>query len=266
MYWQKKFAQPEVPDVREQLILAIRKEHKDYGYRRLWAQLRNLGHKINRKTVQRIVQKLGLQVHSFTHRTRKYRSYKGAVGKVADNLLNRRFKTSIPHQKITTDTSEFKYWLRGEDGKSVAHKLYLDPYMDLFNSEIVSFHIGQTPSAAGIQSALNEAIRVTSDCPYRRTFHSDQRWAYQMKSYTKRLKEERIFQSMSRKGNCLDNSVMENFFGLLKQEIYYGRIYHSYEELKTAIEEYIVYYNECRIKESLGWLSPAQYRRKQQIV
>ncbi len=134
--------------------------------------------------------------------------------------------------------------------------------MDLFNNEIVSFHIGKTPSAAGIQSALEEAIRVTSDCPYRRTFHSDQGWAYQMKSYTKRLKEERIFQSMSRKGNCLDNSVMENFFGLLKQEIYYGRVYHSYEELKTAIEEYIVYYNECRIKESLGWLSPAQYRRK----
>ena len=83
-----------------------------------------------------------------------------------------------------------------------------------------------------------------------------------MKSYTKRLKEERIFQSMSRKGNCLDNSVMENFFGLLKQEIYYGCVYHSYEELKTAIEEYIVYYNEHCIKKALGWLSPAQYRRK----
>ena len=83
-----------------------------------------------------------------------------------------------------------------------------------------------------------------------------------MKLYTKRLKEERIFQSMSRKGNCLDNSVMENFFGLLKQEIYYGRIYHSYEELKMAIEKHIVYYNEHRIKESIGWLSPAQYRRR----
>mgnify|MGYP000852773051 FL=1 len=261
MYWQKKFAQPEVPDEREQIILSIREEHKDYGYRRLWAQLRNLGHKINRKAVQRIVQKLGLQVRSFTHRSRRYSSYKGTIGIVADNLLSRRFKTSIPHQKITTDTSEFKYW--GQDnGKPVVHKLYLDPYMDLFNSEIVSFHIGKTPSAAGIQSALEEAIRVTADCPYRRTFHSDQGWAYQMKSYTKRLKEERIFQSMSRKGNCLDNSVMENFFGLLKQEIYYGRVYHSYEELKTAIEEYIVYYNEHRIKKSLGWLSPVQYRRK----
>ena len=262
MYWQKKFARPEVPDEREQLILAIRSEHKDYGYRRLWAQMRNLGHTINRKAVQRIVQKLRLQVRSFTHKSRRYSSYKGAVGTVADNLLNRRFKTSIPHQKITTDTSEFKYWLQDSAGKTVAHKLYFDPYMDLFNNEIVSFHIGKTPSAMGIQSALEEAIRVTADCPYRRTFHSDQGWAYQMKSYTKRLKEERIFQSMSRKGNCLDNSVMENFFGLLKQEIYYGHVYHSYEELKTAIEEYIVYYNECRIKESLGWLSPAQYRRK----
>ena len=265
MYWKKKFAQLEVPDEREQMILTIRKEHIDYGYHRLWAQLRNLGHKINRKAVQRIVQKLALQVHSFTHRTRKYSSYRG-VGKVADNLLNRKFKTSISHQKITTDTSEFKYWLQERDGKSVAHKLYLDPFMDLFHGEIVSFHIGQTPSAVGIQSALEEAIRVTADCPYRRTFHSDQGWAYQMKSYTKRLKEERIFQSMSRKGNCLDNSVMENFFGLLKQEIYYGRVYHSYEELKTAIEEYIVYYNERRIKKSLGWLSPAQYRRKQQVA
>jgi putative uncharacterized protein (fragment) len=92
----------------------------------------------------------------------------------------------------------------------------------------------------------------------RRIFHFDQRWAYQMKSYTNRLKEERIFQSMSRKGNCLDNSVMENFFGLLKQEIYYGRVYHSCEELKTAIEEYVVYYNERRIKKSLGWMDPAE--------
>ena len=262
MYWQKKFAQPEVPDKREQIILAIRKEHKDYGYRRLWAHMRNLGYMINHKAVQRIVQKLELQVHSFTRKSRRYSSYRGTVGNIADNLLKRRFKTCIPHQKITTDTSEFKYWLHGKDGKSIVHKLYFDPYMDLFNDEIVSFHIGQTPSAAGIQAALEEAIRITADCPYRRTFHSDQGWAYQMKSYTYRLKEERIFQSMSRKGNCLDNSVMENFFGLLKQEIYYGRVYHSYEELKTAIEEYVVYYNERRIKKSLGWMSPAEYRHK----
>ena len=107
---------------------------------------------------------------------------------------------------------------------------------------------------------MGEDIEVTSDCPFRRTFHSDQGWAYQMKAYSHRLREEKIFQSMSRKGNCLDNSVMENFFGLLKQEIYHGTVYYSYEELKTEIEKYIRYYNEKRIKEKLGWLSPVQYR------
>ena len=105
MYWQKKFAQPEVPDKREQIILAIRKEHKDYGYRRLWAHMRNPGYMINHKAVQRIVQKLELQVHSFTRKSRRYSSYRGTVGNIADNLLKRRFKTCIPHQKITTDTS-----------------------------------------------------------------------------------------------------------------------------------------------------------------
>ena len=82
-----------------------------------------------------------------------------------------------------------------------------------------------------------------------------------MKAYSRRLKEERIFQSMSRKGNCYDNSVMESFFGLLKQEIYYGVVYYSYEELKSEIERYIKYYNNERIKERLGWMSPVEYRR-----
>ena len=81
-----------------------------------------------------------------------------------------------------------------------------------------------------------------------------------MNEYGNRLKQERIFQSMSRKGNCLDNAVMENFFGLLKQEIYYGVAYDSYEALKSAIEQYIKYYNEQRIKEKLGWKSSVQYR------
>ena len=130
----------------------------------------------------------------------------------------------------------------------------------MFNSEILSYSIDRSPSAINVMTALDQAIQVTSDCPYRRTFYANQGWAYQMKSYTDRLKAERIFQSMSRKGNCHDNSVMENFFGLLKQEIYYGVIYYSYEELKSAIEKYIKYYNEKRIKERLGWMSPVQYR------
>ena len=100
----------------------------------------------------------------------------------------------------------------------------------------------------------------TCDCPYRRTYHSDQGWAYQMKAYVNTLKENKIFQSMSRKGNCHDNSVMENFFGIMKQEMYYGKVYYSFDELKNAIERYIHYYNTRRIKQKLGGLSPVNYR------
>ena len=130
----------------------------------------------------------------------------------------------------------------------------------MFNGEILSYSITRTPSATGILSAQKQAIEITSDCLYRRTFHSDRGWAYQMKAYSFALKENKIFQSMSRKGNCYDNSVMENFFGILKQEMYYGTTYYSFDELKNAIEQYIKYYNEKRIKEKLGWLSPVQYR------
>jgi transposase InsO family protein len=260
MYWQKRFDRVNPNKEIEDKILEIRKNNKDYGYRRMLGELRKQGYVINKKKVQRIMQKLGLQVKSFTRKSRKYSSYKGKVGTVAPNRIRRRFKTHIPHQKITTDTTEFKYYEVDAKGKMTMHKLYLDPFMDMCNGEIISFSIDKHPSAKNVMDALNQAIQITSDCPYRRTFHSDQGWAYQMKAYSQRLKEERIFQSMSRKGNCLDNSVMENFFGILKQEMYYGKVYYSYEELKTTIEQYIKYYNEQRIKEKLGWMSPVEYR------
>lgn len=130
----------------------------------------------------------------------------------------------------------------------IIKKLYLDPFLDMFNGEILSYGISQTP----ILSAQKQAIEITSDCPYRRTFHSDRGWAYQMGAYLSVLKENKIFQSMSRKGNCYDKSVMENFFGILKQEMYYGATYYSFEELKQTIEKYIKYYNGKRIKEKFG--------------
>ncbi len=202
------------------------------------------------------MQKLGFQVTSFTRKSRKYSSYKGNVGKIAPNRINRRFNTSVPHQKITTDTTEFKYYEIDNKGRMVIKKLYLDPFLDMFNGEILNYSITQTPSAVGILSAQKRAIEITSDCQYRRTFHSDRGWAYQMEAYSSALKENKIFQSMS----CYDNSVMENFFEILKQEMYYGTTYYSFGELKEAIEKYIKYYNEKRIKEKLGWMSPVQYR------
>ena len=266
MYWQKRFDR-ENPDKKlEENIQEIRINNKDYGYRRIVGELRNNGYTINKKKVQRIIQKLHLQVTSYTRKSRKYSSYRGTVGRVAPNRIHRRFKTHIPHQKITTDTTEFKYYEVDKKGHMTIHKLYLDPFMDMYNGEIISYSISERPSAKNIMDALEEAIKVTANSPYRRTFHSDQGWVYQMKAYSKRLKEECIYQSMSRKANCLDNSVMENFFGILKQEIYYGTTYNSYMELKLAIEKYIKYYNEERIKEKLGWLSPKQYRIKHMTV
>ena len=260
MYWQKRFTLENPDKEIEEKIVEIRNLNKDYGYRRVFGELRNQGYIINKKKVQRIMQKLNLQVTSFTRKSRKYSSYKGKVGTVAPNRIKRRFNTHIPHQKITTDTTEFKYYEVDAKGHMTIHKLYLDPFMDMYNGEVISYAMDKRPSSGNVMKALEEAIEATADCPYRRTFHSDQGWVYQMKAYSRKLKEERIFQSMSRKGNCLDNSLMENFFGVLKQEIYYGVVYYSYEELKSEIVKYIRYYNEKRIKEKLGWKSLVQYR------
>ena len=236
-------------------MVEIRAEHANAGYRPMTELLKQRGIHVNHKKVQRLMKKLGIRVTSFWRKSRKYNSYKGTVGKVATNKLHRRFHTSIPHQKVTTDTTEFKYYDEG-----IQKKLYLNPYLDLFNNEVISFEISKQPSYQAITTALEQALETTSDCLYRRTFHSDQGWAYQMKSYVLRLKNHKIFQSMSRKGNCHDNSVMENFFGLLKQEIYHGRTFNSFEELKKTIIIWIDYYNTRRIKKKLNWMSPIQYR------
>lgn len=261
MYWQKRFDRENKDREIEEEILSIREEHKDYGYRRIQKELLKRGFLINKKKVQRIIQKLEIQVRSFNRKSRKYSSDKGKVGEIAPNRINRRFDTNIVHQKITTDTTEFKYYERDINNILRIKKLYLDAFLDMYNREIISYIISKKPSAENIMCALIEAIEVTKDCKYRRTFHSDQGWAYQMKAYVKELKDNKIYQSMSRRGNCLDNSPMENFFGILKQEMYHGYVYHSYEELENAIKEYIKYYNEQRIKEKLGWLSPIDYRK-----
>ena len=262
MYWQKRFDREDPDAELLHKIKDIREEHKDYGYRRLWGELRKQGIKVNKKRVHRIVQKYGLQVTSYTRKSRRCSTYKGVVGRISPNRVNRRFNTCIPHQKITTDTSEFKYYEPDEKGRVTIKKLYLDPFLDLWNLEVLSYVVSDRHSANSIMTALGEAIDATSDCKYRRTFHSDRGWAYQMNTYRYELKKDRIFQSMSRKGNCYDNSPMENFFGIMKQEMYYGKVYNSFDELKDAIDKYICYYNEKRSKASLGYRSPIEYRNE----
>ena len=263
MYWQKRFNREDRDKEIADAILEIRHKHKDYGYRRIWMLLRKQFPTINKKKVQRIVQKLSLQVKSYGRKGGKLNTYKGNVGKVAPNRIHRRFTTSVPHQKITTDTTEFKYFARDSKGDLKTMKVYLNPFLDMYNREIISYSISTHLTAKSVMDALEAAVKVTSDCRFRRTFHSDQGWAYQMNDYRKVLKENRIFQSMSRKGNCHDNAVMESFFGVMKQEMYYGHVYNSYEELKAAIERFIEYYNKERIKGGLGGKSPVEFRESE---
>ncbi|WP_348524036.1 IS3 family transposase [Peptoniphilus lacrimalis] len=261
MYWQERLDNTNKDEEIEEKIKEVRKDNPNYGYRRITAMLRKQGLLINKKKVQRLVQKLKLQVTSFSRKTRKYSSYKGTIGKVAGNEINRNFKVDKPYTYITTDTTEFKYLEKDKNGNYQVKKLYLNPYLDMYNSEIISCEISKQPTLKPILRALEKAIEITSINKESRIFHSDQGWAYQVKQYTSKLESEGIRQSMSRKGNCLDNSPMENFFGILKQEIYYGKKFYSYEELKETIKKYIEYYNKDRIKEKLGYLSPVEYRK-----
>ena len=131
--------------------------------------------------------------------------------------------------------------------------------MDLFNREIVAYSISQTPSFAQIKEMLN---RLFAKMPLtaKPLLHSDQGWQYQMKEFQELLKEHNITQSMSRKGNCLDNSVMENFFARLKTEMFFGESFSSVEDFKKKLEEYICYFNNGRVSLTLGGMSPIEYR------
>ena len=246
--------QPEKYVEEKDIIKQIFHENKGrYGYRRVTMEMHNRGYYINHKTVRKLMLELGLKCEI---RKRKYRSYKGEIGRIADNKLNRDFKAEKPNQKWVTDVTEFRV---GEQ------KVYLSPILDLFNGEIISYNISVRPDFGQIMDMLNKAFDKTNDCEGL-ILHSDQGWQYQMKRYQYLLSEKGIVQSMSRKGNCLDNSVMENFFGLLKTEMYYKHKFNSVEHLKKEIEEYIDYYNNRRIKSKLKGLSPVQYRIQSSLV
>lgn len=228
-------------------IKEIYEEHEGrYGYRRIRDELANRGQKVNHKKVQRLMKELGLKC---IVRMKKYKSYKGTVGKIALNILNREFTADAPNEKWVTDITEFK--LFGE-------KLYLSPVLDLFNGEIITYTIGSRPTYSLVSEMLEKALEGLPE-EHQLLMHSDQGWHYQMKQYRHALESRGIVQSMSRKGNCYDNSVMENFFGIMKSEFLYLKEFESVEQFKIELEKYINYYNTKRLKAKLK-MSPVQYR------
>lgn len=247
-YYIKQMKRPDkYADIKNEILVIYHENQGRYGYRRITMELRNRGYQINHKTVQRLMKILGLKCMV---RMKKYRSYKGQVGKIAPNLLQRNFKAEKSNQKWTTDITEFSLF---------GTKLYLSPILDMYNGEIVSYSISNAPVLNQVMDMLDKAFAKIPDNT-QLIFHSDQGWQYQHKAYQQRLKDKGIRQSMSRKGNCLDNAVMENFFGLLKSELLYLREFSSLEEFQIELEKYIDYYNNKRIKSKLKGLSPVQYR------
>ncbi len=248
-YYQRKCSQVEDKyAVVKQHINCIYKKHRGrYGYRRVATAIRQLGILINHKTVRRLMKMLGLKS---LVRPKKYRSFRGDIGNAAPNLLQRNFKATMPNQKWVTDVTEFN--VAGE-------KLYLSPVMDLFNGEIIAYETAKRPVYHMIDAMLKKAFAYL-DSEDKPIVHSDQGWQYRMSAYQTSLQSKQLVQSMSRKGNCLDNAAMESFFAVLKTELFYLNKFTSVEQLQHGIDEYIHYYNHERIKLILKGLSPVQYR------
>ena len=210
-YYNIKVRIDKYADLRKEIARIFEKNKGRYGYRRVYLQLREEGYDINHKTVAKLMNEMGLYARKPKLR---YHSYKGEVGKIAPNVLQRDFDADAPNRKWTTDVTQVD--IRGK-------KCYLSPILDMWNGEVISY--------------------VISD-------HT---------RYQYLLREHGIIQSMSRKGNCLDNAMMENFFGLMKTELLYPNRWEDIEDFKAALKEYIRYYNNERIKLKLK-MSPVQYR------
>ncbi|MDT5997340.1 IS3-Spn1, transposase [Streptococcus pneumoniae] len=235
-------------------IQSIFIEHKgNYGYRRIYLELRNRGYLVNHKRVQGLMKVLNLQAKM--RQKRKYSSHKGDVGKKAENLIQGQFEGSKTMEKCYTDVTEFAI-------PASTQKLYLSPVLDGFNSEIIAYNLSTSPNLEQVQTMLEQAF---TEKHYENTIlHSDQGWQYQHDSYHRFLESKGIQASMSCKGNSPDNGMMESFFGILKSEMFYGyeKSFQSFKQLEQAIVDYIDYYNNKRIKVKLKGLSPVQYRTK----
>ncbi|ETE01166.1 IS3 family transposase [Streptococcus pseudopneumoniae] len=253
-YHLKQLDKPDKDQELKAEIQSIFIEHKgNYGYRRIYLELRNRGYLVNHKRVQGLMKVLNLQAKM--RQKRKYSSHKGDVGKKAENLIQRQFEGSKTMEKCYTDVTEFAI-------PASTQKLYLSPVLDGFNSEIITYNLSTSPNLEQVKTMLEQAF---TEKHYENTIlHSDQGWQYQHDSYHRFLESKGTQASMLRKGNSQDNGMMESFFGILKSEMFYGyeKTFKSLNQLEQAIIDYIDYYNNKRIKVKLKGLSPVQYRTK----
>ena len=252
-YYLKQQGTDKYQAVKQEIESIFTENKQRYGYRRVLLVLRQKGIVLNHKTVNKLMRSMGLHGK---RRKSKYKSYKGEVGKIAPNIINRDFETTKPFKKLATDVTEFAV---------CDDKVYLSPILDLHNNEVISYSISLSPNFEQTIEMLKGLFHKLPQGAIP-ILHSDQGWQYQMKEFQRQLKEHNIIQSMSRKGNCLDNSVMENFFGRLKVEMFYGEKFQTVDDFVHCLKEYIDYWNNERISLTLNGMSPVQYRTHSQAI
>ena len=244
-------------EVRQVMTDIFERNYRCYGYRRIHALLSDQSLNISEKVVRRLMKQECLV--AATSKRRRYGSYMGEISPAPDNLLNRDFSAEAPNEKWLTDITEFQI---------PAGKVYLSPMIDCFDGMIVSWSIGTRPNAELVNTMLDAAIDKVAGSGERPVVHSDRGAHYRWPGWMTRIADAKLVRSMSRKGCSPDNAACEGFFGRLKIEMFYGRdwLSTSIEEFVAALDAYIHWYNDVRIKSSLGFRSPTDHRRCRRIA
>lgn len=227
-----------------------------YGYRRVHALIKYKDMVISEKIIRRIMKEEQLVVPC--KKRRKYCSYMGEISPAVENVVARDFHADAPNTKWLTDLTEFHI---------PAGKVYLSPIIDCFDGMIVSWTIGTNPDAELVNTMLEDAI-CTLDDGERPIIHSDRGCHYRWPGCISRMENAGLTRSMSKKGCSPDNSACEGFFGRLKNEMFYYRSWQGYsiEQFTNEIDGYLRWYNEKRIKISLGAMSPLAYRQRKRLA
>jgi transposase InsO family protein/transposase-like protein len=244
-------------ETRRTIANVFEANHRCYGYRRIRASLNRESICISEKVVQRLMKEAHLV--AATPKRRRYSSYQGEIGPAPENMLNRDFQAAAPNEKWVTDISEFQI---------PAGKVYLSPMIDCFDGMVVSWSISTRPDADLVNSMLDAAIETVPDGKDGTVVHSDRGGHYRWPGWLSRVDHARMVRSMSRKACSPDNAACEGFFGRLKTELFYPRNWQgtTVEHFIEALDSYIRWYNEKRIKLSLGALSPIEYRESLGLV
>ncbi len=238
-------------EVRQAMTDIFERNYRCYGYRRLHASLSDQRVNVSEKVVRRLMKQECLV--AATNMRRRYGSYMGEISPAPDNLLNRDFSAGAPNEKWLTDITEFQI---------PAGKVYLSPMIDCFDGMVVSWSIGTRPNAELVNTMLDAAIDKVAASGERPVVHSDRGGHYRWPGWLTRIADAKLVRSMSRKGCSPDNAACEGFFGRLKTEMFFAREWLSttIEEFVAALDAYIRWYNDVRIKSSLGFRSPAAHR------